>query len=1377
MTISPDTILAWKIQINEHLKALSARPTNRPAEYNTITSKVDDTIYKIRKVAGDGDCFFNSINDPKITRKKLISELLNRANESEIRKCFALEIRQFLFLGLVDSHQGQQEQQAYEKFQTTKFQELNQQLVKHESKLRTNLQTVIESHPEAEGKTPEQLLELFKGNNEDAVVELKKTCKKVNQLGQNILTYCSEEELFKNYVKFYLRDARGFVPFSRHLIGENVKTPIDAINFIFSANIQVFLNDGERLVAGSGTPPIPILHNGRDHFDGLAPQAREGFLTFSRIIDQMPSCEKPSVYPMEHLLQAGFMGSHYQFLVLLHKVTELMSLGRPFEAMFEAKGYGNADDVVIRSKDKNGQTTIRGFQAKCYKDLIKINHFFNKESNQKQQKNVKMHIGKFFQGWMALQNNNCQYREIIVYTNTDVDTTLKKCIDNNRFSTSFIEQRKKVDVTVNKQKQDLFDVLYKQSKSYCEKEISKKTFQEFLGLFRFSLNQKDIQPLSDSIIDNLKNIKKDWKGRFDQLFIDLYYATTKWFMHNHRGQRLTPRLTNEVLTQFIDQSWVRSEVTIKLQTITELTLKQIGNTAMDKISRKETKYLEKALEAKGLIVVSGDKGIGKSFLIKEFLSDYEPDRYLFLSTKEVVNDKRLQNEVFDVLKHSSRIFVCVLDAAEALLSLPPLERNKLITSLIETKHRIILTLPTADLPTLNIDTGHSDVILESLNPKDVSKNHPNLQNYIQQNPRLFCIPFYLNIMLQLLERSSSKAPDDFKSLFDKDLKMKLIKEAIAGANPELKKKRVTEWKKLASSLARGAKGSKLTSVDPSLEEDGIVLDKQFTHDLFFEYGLMNFWTTKKGVTTAPTDFWKDLPNYLKFDNPIPVLAEWIKNQSLQKEIVDSAAELSPLEVFEKLIATAIVMKDREFLVKLLRQCNDFSHIHNNILFAITIDDSNALKALLDASISNLTNSKSSDELSEHSKMSTSESESDVSDDEPDGSYMRGSDMDTSSENSFSNDEDSGLPMFLAIELNRMKCLKLLIKDGTYLDELDSCKKSALHFAAFQGSSQAIQELVGPLEQEINSLDTSGDTPLHNAVYNQHIEVVELLLEKGADPNILNSNGLSPLHIAMVHLNVELVKLLLISGGDLSIAPLKFDEKINISNLLRELPNDLQGAMEKFVIDLINYLFLHKDCKGWSTDVIDKLKTLVKHRAKVSENYDRFDYQDSDSEICHVLMMKPDKIDDLEDKILDDPERINEVISSYYFENPDIREEHIKSWIDNADDSEYDNIRDYAVEHSDDEVQYCLIEHAINCDETKLDGLHGSLTGMVLADITLIHDVLSSNTFKDRKIELVEQWLARCDDSEYNKIKEYADYFSDDEVKDCLDESEMSSSSD
>ena len=67
---------------------------------------------------------------------------------------------------------------------------------------------------------------------------------------------------------------------------------------------------------------------------------------------------------------------------------------------------------------------------------------------------------------------------------------------------------------------------------------------------------------------------------------------------------------------------------------------------------------------------------------------------------------------------------------------------------------------------------------------------------------------------------------------------------------------------------------------------------------------------------------------------------------------------------------------------------------------------------------------------------------------------------------------------------------------------------------------------------INVKDDIGFTPLHWASINGRTEVVNLLIEKGADIHVKDNGGFTPLHDASRHGNTEAVNLLIEKGADI-----------------------------------------------------------------------------------------------------------------------------------------------------------------------------------------------------------------------------------------------------
>lgn len=73
------------------------------------------------------------------------------------------------------------------------------------------------------------------------------------------------------------------------------------------------------------------------------------------------------------------------------------------------------------------------------------------------------------------------------------------------------------------------------------------------------------------------------------------------------------------------------------------------------------------------------------------------------------------------------------------------------------------------------------------------------------------------------------------------------------------------------------------------------------------------------------------------------------------------------------------------------------------------------------------------------------------------------------------------------------------------------------------------------ESDVNARDPdSGRTPLHFAVENSDCEVVEQLLERGADVDVQDSGGTTPLHNAAISNASEVAELLLNRGADVNV---------------------------------------------------------------------------------------------------------------------------------------------------------------------------------------------------------------------------------------------------
>ena len=100
--------------------------------------------------------------------------------------------------------------------------------------------------------------------------------------------------------------------------------------------------------------------------------------------------------------------------------------------------------------------------------------------------------------------------------------------------------------------------------------------------------------------------------------------------------------------------------------------------------------------------------------------------------------------------------------------------------------------------------------------------------------------------------------------------------------------------------------------------------------------------------------------------------------------------------------------------------------------------------------------------------------------------------------------------------------------------------------------------------DINALDEAGHSPLFSVIAGYHVQTVNLLLQRGADPNLRDeaTNGFSPLDWAIMLKarnrkpeRIETVRLLVVHGADPSIRTWMQNnafDRLNDSHVLQEI---------------------------------------------------------------------------------------------------------------------------------------------------------------------------------------------------------------------------------
>ena len=135
----------------------------------------------------------------------------------------------------------------------------------------------------------------------------------------------------------------------------------------------------------------------------------------------------------------------------------------------------------------------------------------------------------------------------------------------------------------------------------------------------------------------------------------------------------------------------------------------------------------------------------------------------------------------------------------------------------------------------------------------------------------------------------------------------------------------------------------------------------------------------------------------------------------------------------------------------------------------------------------------------------------------------GADIDT-------RNDDGRSPLHCASTSGSLEVVKMLVEAGAGVDVTDDCVRTCLIFAAYYGHTETVRYLVGLPEVDVNHCDSQNETALHYAAKKGHAEVVQVLIDAGADIDTRNNDGHSPLHCASTSGALEVVKVLVEAGA-------------------------------------------------------------------------------------------------------------------------------------------------------------------------------------------------------------------------------------------------------
>ena len=93
----------------------------------------------------------------------------------------------------------------------------------------------------------------------------------------------------------------------------------------------------------------------------------------------------------------------------------------------------------------------------------------------------------------------------------------------------------------------------------------------------------------------------------------------------------------------------------------------------------------------------------------------------------------------------------------------------------------------------------------------------------------------------------------------------------------------------------------------------------------------------------------------------------------------------------------------------------------------------------------------------------------------------------------------------------------------------------MHLAALRGDAKAARAAI-EVGSDLDELDHLGNSALHWAVFGGHVDVAEVLLDAGADPNVMSGDGVTPCWRAVDFGLTEIETLIRAHGGKVATGP-------------------------------------------------------------------------------------------------------------------------------------------------------------------------------------------------------------------------------------------------
>ena len=127
--------------------------------------------------------------------------------------------------------------------------------------------------------------------------------------------------------------------------------------------------------------------------------------------------------------------------------------------------------------------------------------------------------------------------------------------------------------------------------------------------------------------------------------------------------------------------------------------------------------------------------------------------------------------------------------------------------------------------------------------------------------------------------------------------------------------------------------------------------------------------------------------------------------------------------------------------------------------------------------------------------------------------------------------DGYSPLHSACASGALEIVKMLVEAGAGVRVTEKTGETCLMLAAYFGHTETVRYLVGLPEVEVNHGGDENDTALHHAVEQNHADIVQVLIDAGADTDTQNTDGRSPVDLASFSGALQIVQMLVRVGAE------------------------------------------------------------------------------------------------------------------------------------------------------------------------------------------------------------------------------------------------------